>query len=317
MEYKDYYEIMGVPRGASEADIKKAYRKLARKYHPDVSKEKNAEERFKEIGEAYAVLSDSQKRQAYDQLGSRWQQGQDFNPPPNWGDQSFQFEGDLGDLGGAEFSDFFSSLFGGGGRARQGQSRGRQQYGYRGQDVKSKISISLEDAYHGTQRAIQLQIPEHDAQGRVIAKQRTLNVKIPAGVMQGQQIRLAGQGGPGSSPDLNGDLYLEIHFEPHRLYHVHHRDITLNLPVTAWEAALGAAITVPTLGGKVELKIPPGAQSGQKLRMKGRGLPGNPAGDQLVVLQIMVPKAESPEAKEYYAKMAELMPFNPRAQLGV
>ncbi len=315
MKFHDYYQTMGVPRNASQDEIKRAYRKLARKYHPDVSKEPDAEARFKEIGEAYEVLKDPEKRAAYDQLGHNWKAGQDFTPPPNWngGDAGFRTHGFSGDAD--HFSDFFESLFGGAGFRTQRADRGAE-FAMQGQDQHAKIQISLEEAYHGTTRTIQLSTPEYDQYGNAVRKTRSLQVKIPAGVTQGQQIRLAGQGGPGISGGPAGDLYLEIELLPHRLYQTEGKDIYLNLPVAPWEAALGATVTAPTLGGNVELKIPPGSQSGQKLRLKGRGL-GKSPGDQYVVLQIVLPKVRTENDRELFQRMAREMPFNPRSRLGV
>lgn len=320
MEYKDYYKTLGVEKSASDDEIKKQYRRLARKYHPDVSKEKDAEEKFKDVREAYEVLKDPEKRKAYDQMGSNWKAGQGFTPPPGWdfhqyagGGGAEQF-GDSGEFGG--FSDFFENLFGQGQRAR-GAGRGRaREHSQRGQDLHTKISLSLEDAFSGTQRMIQLQEPALDpATGRVHYKTRSLKVKIPAGVTNGQQIRLAKQGGPGIGQGANGDVYLEIQLAEHPLYTVKDRDVYINLPVTPWEAALGAKVEVPTLGGKVGLTIPAASQTGNKLRLKGRGLPGTTPGDQYVLLMIYTPAAKTDGQRELYQKMAEAMPYNPRAEL--
>ncbi len=322
MQYKDYYKIMGVARDASTDEIKRAYRKLARKYHPDVSKEAGAEERFKEVNEAYEVLKDPDKRAAYDRLGSGWRPGEEFTPPPSWGGAGgFDFGAGYGGFGrddATRFSDFFETLFGGGfgGRAGAGAARGAG-FRMRGQDEHAKILISLEDAYNGATRTLQLAVPEMDAHGAVTTAARTLHVRIPAGVTQGQQIRLAGQGGPGIGGGPAGDLYLEVDLQPHPLFHAEGKDLHLNLPLTPWEAALGATLTVPTLGGKVEVKIPPGSQSGQKLRLRGRGLPGATPGDQYVILQIVVPRATTDQARSLYERMAREMPFNPRSHLGV
>lgn len=306
MEYKDYYQIMGVPRNATQDELKRAYRKLARKYHPDVSKEADAERRFKEVGEAYEVLKDPQKRAAYDQLGSNWRAGQEFKPPPDWG-----FDFDLGGFGsaGGGFSDFFESLFGGRGAANSQQRRGG--FSGKGRDHHAKLQIDLEDAYHGTTRTVYLQLPELDAQGRASTKTRTLNVKVPKGISAGQRIRLAGQGAPGLGSGPSGDLYLEVEFLPHRQFRAEGHDIYLTLPITPWEAALGATVSVPTLGGAVDMKIPAGSQSGQKLRLKGRGLP--PHGDHYVLLQLVTPPADNEAAREFYREMARRLPFNPRA----
>ncbi|MFO1436370.1 MAG: DnaJ C-terminal domain-containing protein [Gammaproteobacteria bacterium] len=317
MNFKDYYEIMGVARGASQDDIKRAYRKLAKKYHPDVSKEPHAEERFKELQEAYEVLKDPEKRAAYDQLGSRWKQGQEFRPPPDWG-RDFEFSGVGGENLG-EFSDFFSALFGDRspfGTARHGRTRAHGVHRGRGQDHFARIEIDLEAAYRGGTQRLELKSPQLQTDGQVMLKPRTLRVNIPAGVVEGQQIRLAGQGGSAEHP---GDLFLEVALRTHPLYAVNGRDVTLTLPVAPWEAALGASVQVPTLGGPVDMRIPANSQSGQKLRLKGRGLPGSggAAGDQYVVVKIALPPANSTQAREFYEKMKREMPFNPRADLEV
>jgi len=315
MEYKDYYKILGVPRGASQEEIKRAYRRLARKYHPDVSKAPDAEERFKEINEAYEVLKDPEKRAAYDRLGSGWQAGQEFRPPPDWEEVFGGFRaGAAGaeDLGG--FSEFFETLFGGGFRSRGGTGAG---FRMRGQDQFARLRITLEEAYRGGTRTLELQVPEIDARGRAVTRTRRIQVRIPPGVTEGQQIRLAGQGAPGVGGGPPGDLYLEVELAPHPHFQAEGRDIHLTLPVTPWEAALGAKILVPTLGGPVSLKIPPGSQSGRKLRLKGRGLPGRPAGDQYVTLQIVTPPADTPQRRAFYERMREAMPMNPRRHLGV
>lgn len=318
MQYKDYYVTLGVDRKATQDQIKHAYRKLARKYHPDVSKEKNAEEQFKNLQEAYEVLKDPEKRAAYDQLGSNWKSGQEFRPPPGW-DRSTRFYttedfGDFaeGDLGG--FSDFFTSLFGGG-RARGGRAReGFHGFQQRGSDQQAKVAVSLEDAFHGSSKTLQLQVPEIDpASGQMHYKTRTLKINIPPGAQSGQQLRLAGQGNPGIGGGPAGDLYLEIVIEHHPLFSLEGRDIYLTLPVTPWEAALGASLRIPTLGGPVGLKLPANSQAGQKLRLKGRGMPGKPlAGDQYAVVKIETPPAQSDEQRQVYEKMAQVMPLNPR-----
>ena len=317
MDFKDYYKIMGVKQDASQDEIKRAYRKLARKYHPDVSKESDAEERFKEVGEAYEVLKDPEKRVAYDQLGSNWQAGQDFHPPPDW-DAGFEFNGGGYTAGdSAAYSDFFSSLFGQGFESAQG-ARGRSGgFHARGEDHHAKVLIDLEDAYQGATRSITLQSPVTDQHGRVSTKKRTLNVKIPKGVKQGQRIRLSGQGSPGMGEGKSGDLYLEIDFNPHSFYKVEGRDVYLELPITPWEAALGASIKVPTPAGSVDMKIPAGTTTGRKLRLKGRGIPGKQAGDLYVVPQITLPPADSDAAKELYRKMEQELAYNPRSKLGV
>jgi len=314
MEFKDYYEIMGVARDATQDEIKRAYRKLARKYHPDVSKESGAEEKFKAVGEAYEVLKDPEKRAAYDQLGSQWQQGQDFNPPPDW-DAGFEFSG--GGFTGADaedFSDFFESLFGGAPDGHAGHYRTqRGQAKMRGEDRHAKILIDLEDAVEGRNRQVTLRIPELTKDGHVVTRERTLNVRIPKGIHPGQHIRLTGQGGLGGGGGSAGDLYLEVEFKPHRWYRVEGADLYLDLPVAPWEAALGASVKVPTPQGTVDLKIPEGSSSGKKMRLKGRGMPSKVPGDLYVVLQIVLPPAD----RQLYREMQEKLAFNPRKQLGV
>lgn len=313
MEYKDYYKILGIDRNAGQGEIKRAYKKLARKYHPDVSKETDAESRFKEINEAYHALKDPQKRKAYDELGSRWKQGQEFHPPPDWETSGGGFRAE--DLHG--FSDFFAEIFGGGGSPDRGFHFEQRNFRVRGQDLHAAIEISLEDAFHGGSRTLSLQAPDIDEQGRVTQRTRQLNVQIPKGIREGQQIRLSGQGAPGLGGGQAGDLYLQVKFAPHPLFHADGRDIFLELPITPWEAALGTRLDIPTLGGRVEMNIPPGSQSGRKLRLKGRGLPGNPPGDQFLVLRIETPPADSEEARALYRRMADTLPYNPRKKRGI
>ncbi len=310
MDYKDYYKILGVARDASQEEIKRVYRRLARKFHPDVSKEANAEERFKEVQEAYEVLKDPEKRAAYDQLGSNWRSGQEFRPPPDWG-RGFEFTS-FGADEDSGFSDFFASLFGSRSPFGQRSARPGGNFARSGQDHVAKIQIDLEDAFRGGTQTIELKSPQVSDDGRVLVKPRTLRVSIPAGVVEGQRIRLAGQGSAGTNGGPAGDLYLEVSFRPHRLFQVEGRDVTLTLPVAPWEAALGATVQTPTLAGPVELRIPPGAKSDQKLRLKGRGLPGSTPGDQYVVLKIVLPPATTPEARALFEKMKETLPFNPR-----
>ena len=319
MKYQDYYQILGVARDASAEDIKKAYRRLARKYHPDVSKESRAEERFKEVAEAYEVLRDAEKRAAYDQLGRNWQAGQEFRPPPGWqGGQSRQRRPADG-FSGQDFSDFFESMFGnlhgrgGFAGAPGGFQSAPSGFQSAGQSQTVALEISLEEAYHGGARALQLQAPERDASGQVITRSRTLNVKIPAGVANGQKIRLAGQGNAGAGGGPSGDLYLEMKIKPHPLYTVQDRDITMELPLAPWEAALGGKVEVPTLGGSVTINIPANARNGQKLRLRGRGLPGQPPGDQIAVLRLVNPPADTEAARELFQRMARELPFDPRA----
>ena len=308
MEFKDYYKIMGVARGATEAEIKQAYRKLARKYHPDVSKEKDAEARFKELGEAYEVLKNPEKRAAYDQLGTGHRAGEPFRPPPDW-DAGFEFSGS----GGGAYSDFFEALFGraarGGGGARGGFGPGR------GEDHHAKVLLDLDATLAGGTRSIGLRVPEIDAAGRLEVKERTLNVQIPKGILPGQTIRLAGQG-TRVQGGTAGDLYVEVEFQPHPLYRVDGRDLILELPVAPWEAALGATVHTPTPGGPIELKIPPGSRAGTKLRAKGRGIPSTPPGDLYVQLQIALPPAGDEQTQAAYRAFAAAAPFDPRARLG-
>lgn len=311
MEFKDYYQVLDVGKAAPADEIKKAYRRLARKFHPDVSKEPNAEKRMKEVNEAYAVLSDPEKRAAYDQLGSRWQQGQDFQPPPGW-DAGFEFSGD-GARGAqaGDFSDFFASLFG-----RAGRQPGGRDFQMRGGDHHARILIDLKDAYQGATRAITLRAARQDASGRLATDERTLNVQIPKGVKEGQHIRLAGQGSPGMGGGPAGDLYLEVQFSPDPRYRMEARDVYETVPVTPWEGALGASIEVPTPSGNVQVKVPPGSQSGRKLRLKGRGIPGTPPGDLFLVLDVVLPPAQSDKARQIYENMARELAFNPRQEMG-
>ena len=316
MDFKDYYNIMGLERDASQDEIKRAYRKLARKYHPDVSKETNAEALFKELGEAYAVLKDPEKRAAYDELGANWKAGQDFQPPPNW-DAGYEFTG--GGFSGGDssvHSDFFESLFGQGFGSAQAD---RRQTGFhaRGEDHHAKVLIDLEEAYRGATRDITLRSPQLDSGGHVTTKQRTLNVKIPKGVKQGQRIRLTGQGSPGLGKGQAGDLYLEIEFKPHKLFKIEGRDLFLDLPISPWEAALGATVKAPTPEGPVDLKIPQGTTAGRKLRLRKRGIPGTSPGDLYANLTITLPAADSDAAKELYRKMEKELAYNPRSELGV
>jgi curved DNA-binding protein len=317
VKYNDYYKIMGLERTATQDEVKRAHRKLARKYHPDVSKEPHAEARFKEVGEAYEVLKDPEKRAAYDKLGHSWKEGQDFRPPPDW-NAGFETSGrGFTERDAAEYSDFFETLFrrgfDGGHTSRQRHSAPHAQ----GEDRHAKIQIELEEAYHGGERRVSLGVPEMDAQGRVTVKEHQINFVIPKGVRAGQHIRLAGQGGPGVGNGKPGDLYLEVSFKPHAHYRIDKHDVYLDLPVTPWEAALGAEIEVPTPSGAVELKIPAGSVEGRKLRLKGRGVPASTPGDFYFVLKIVAPPADSEIAKAFYHTMAQqFKSFNPRASLG-
>ncbi len=305
LEFKDYYQVLGVTRDASAEVIKKAFRRLARKYHPDVSKEPDAEARMKEVNEAYAVLADTEKRAAYDQLGHDYHAGQDFRPPPDW-DAGFEFTGrGYSGAESAEFSDFFSQLFG----RMGGQGRG---FRARGEDHHAKILLDLEAAYRGGSRTLTLRVPRQDAHGRVVLTDHNLNVRIPKGVREGQVIRLTGQGAPGVGDAPAGDLYLEVHFEPDPRYRVEGRDVYATLPVTPWEAALGATVKAPVPDGAVEVRIPAASRSGRKLRLRGRGIPGEPPGDLYLVLDIHLPPADTPRARALYETMASELAFDPR-----
>jgi curved DNA-binding protein len=313
LEFKDYYEVLGVPKDATADEIKKAFRKMARKYHPDISKEKDANERMKEINEAYAVLSDTEKRTAYDNVGKGFHTGQDFRPPPGW-DSGFEFsQGNFSESEAADFSAFFSELFG----SRSGQAGARRANMHaRGEDHHAKVMLDLEDAYRGATRTISLRAPQVDAHGHVTLAERALEVRIPKGVYEGQLIRLTGQGSPGVGNGPAGDLYLEVHFNPHARYRVESRDVYASLPVAPWEAALGAQVNAPLPDGVVEVRIPEGSQTGRKLRLKGRGIPGTTPGDLYLVLEIVLPPATDAKARELYQKMAQELAFNPRAGIG-
>jgi curved DNA-binding protein len=298
VEYKDYYKVLGVPRTADAAEIKRAYRKLARQYHPDKNKAKGAEDKFKDINEANDVLGDAKKRQAYDQLGENWRAGERFTPPPGW---NFESGGvgrggrqagpaGFGGAGAGNFSDFFSTLFGG---AAGGFEGAEGAFNGGGQDQHAKLAIALEDSYNGAMRNISV-------------GSRTLSVRIPKGVTSGQTIRLTGQGAHG------GNLLLEIEFAPHPQFQLEGRDIQVTLPVAPWEAALGGKVPVPTLGGTVELNLPAGTAAGKKLRLKGRGLPGTTAGDEIVLIQITTPPAKSDEDRAFYEDMKQRFAFDPR-----
>jgi curved DNA-binding protein len=316
MEFKDYYQTMGVARDATQDQIKRAYRKLARKYHPDVSKEPDAEARFKEVGEAYEVLKDPEKRAAYDQFGANWKAGQDFHPPPDW-DAGFEFSGGgYTDAGGQDHSAFFEELFGRRYAGATGQGR-RRTFRMRGEDHHAKVLIDLEDSFAGATRTITLRMPELTDDGHLTTRDHSLNVRIPKGIRSGQQIRLAGQGAAGIGGGEAGDLYLEVEFRDHPLYSVDGADIQLRLPVAPWEAALGATVKVPTPSGTVDLKIPAGSNQGRKLRLKGRGLPGKSPGDLYVVLRVTLPPADSDAARQLYEQMRDQLGFDPRAHLGV
>jgi curved DNA-binding protein len=306
VEYKDYYAALGVAKTASEDEIKKAYRKLVRKYHPDISKEPDADARTKELNEAYGVLSDPEKRAAYDELGQGgYRAGQEFRPPPDWGSS---FEGDP--------SDFFADLFAHVGGRRRGGGGGGHTFRMRGDDSHATLQIDLQDTYNGAQRTLNLRVPELDGQGRVVTREKTLNVNIPKGVTSGQQLRLSGQGQPGADGGEAGDLYLELSFSDSAVYRVEGRDVYENVPVTPWEAMLGGEIDVITPSGRVTVTVPAKSQSGRKLRLKGRGIPapanGGTAGDLYLIMEVVLPPADTDKARELYQQMAREMPFNPR-----
>ncbi|MQA37825.1 DnaJ C-terminal domain-containing protein [Rugamonas aquatica] len=314
MEYKDYYQTLGVPKTATEDDIKKAYRKLVRKYHPDVSKEADAQGKTQELNEAYGVLGDAEKRAAYDELGrgQHYRAGQEFRPPPDWG-RGFGGSGGAGGHAGAGGfggdpmgSDFFADLF-----ANLGGGRRRQAPPQRGEDSHASITIDLADSYQGATRTITLTVAERDAQDRIVTRERNLSVNIPAGVTAGQQLRLSGQGQPGAAGP--GDLYLEIQFRPHARYRIDGRDVYETVPVAPWEMALGGEIEVATPSGKVNVTVPAGSQSGRKLRLRGRGIPGKQAGDLYLLLEVVLPPASTDKARELYQAMARDLAFNPRA----
>jgi curved DNA-binding protein len=309
MEFKDYYATLGVERTATQDEIKRAFRKLARKYHPDVSKEPNAEARFKEVAEAHEALIDPERRAAYDEIGRRHERGQPFEPPPGW-DSGFEFSGRGGAPGEeAEFSDFFASLFGRAGQA----THGRASMHAPGGDHHAKVVIELADAYRGAQRTISLRVPVADAQGRVSLQTRQLEVNIPKGVREGQHLRLAGQGGPGQGGAPAGDLYLEVALRPDPRFRVDGRDVYFDLPLAPWEAALGATVAAPTPEGEVQLGIPPASRQGSRLRLRARGLPGSPPGDLYAVLAIALPPADTPAARSAYdALAAAFSEFEPR-----
>lgn len=319
MDYKDYYKVLEVERTATQDEIKRAYRKLVRKYHPDVNTGPDAaeaEKKFKDVGEAYEVLQDPEKRAAYDQLGVDWKEGQKFRPPPDW-DNGFEFSGGgYTEANPEQFGDFFEELF-----AKRGGFENRRHAGYQtqapAQDHHAKIVVELAEAYNGGTRDFTLRKPELDKSGHVVLRERAIRVSIPKGVAEGQHIRLAGQGAPALGAGKAGDLYLEVAIKDPPGFRVEGRDVFMDLPVTPWEAALGARISVKTPSGKVELTVPKHAQAGKKLRLKGRGIPGKTAGDLFAILKIVIPPVETDKARELYAEMAQETDFDPRAAQGV
>jgi curved DNA-binding protein len=312
MKYKDYYAILGVERGASVDDIKKAYRKLAHKYHPDVSKDPKGEEKFKEVAEAYQTLKDAEKRAAYDQLGSAYQPGQEFRPPPDW-EKQFSKDGRFAE-GGFSFDDLdLSDLFEGlSGRGRGGRTRANMPIP--GADYEVTVHLTLEDALRGTEMNLDLDVPEYDAQGRGRHVRKTIKARIPKGATDGQRLRLRGQGGKGVNGGRDGDLYLNIVLHPHPLFRPTGHDLYLDLPLAPWEAALGATVEVPTLHGAVNLKIPAGTAAGRKLRLAKKGLPkpGGGEGDLYAIVQIVNPTVLTERERELFAQLASESRFNPR-----
>jgi curved DNA-binding protein len=319
MEFKDYYKVLGVERTAEPEQIKKAFRRLARKHHPDINKAPDAAARMQELNEAHEVLRDPEKRAAYDQVGSGTQDGQDFRPPPGW-NSGFEFSGGPEGFGdGQDHSAFFEALFGAARRSGGGGSGHHEAHGAgakRARDHHAKIVVPLEDAFNGATRTLTLQSPELDANGHGVLRQRQLQVAIPKGMRAGQQIRLAGQGAPGPRGEPPGDLYLEIEFEPHPRWRVDGRDLYLNLPVAPWEAALGAEVPVRTPSGWLTMKVPAESQTGRKLRLRGRGIPGpnaqTEAGDFYVVLDLVLPAAHTDKARDAYRQLAKDLAFEPR-----
>lgn len=312
MDFKDYYKVLGLEPGADDKAVKAAYRKLARKYHPDVSKEKDAENQFKEVAEAYEVLKSAEKRAEYDELRKYAQQGRPFEPPPGWQPRSNGgFADEMG--GGRDYSDFFESLFGAAGRTQgPGRSSGR-----RGQDVEMELPILLEETLADEAKKIAFQLPQYSADGRPLAPiSKTLNVKIPAGVSDGERIRLKGQGAPGLGGAANGDLYLIIRLVPHPLFDVEAHNLILTVPLAPWEAALGSKVTVPTLDGKIHLSIPANSQSGQRLRIKGKGLMNKlgERGDLYALFKIVIPAQADEPTRALWAQLAEQAAFDPRAE---
>lgn len=299
MQYIDYYKVLGVERNASQDEIKKAYRRLARKYHPDVSKAADAEAKFKEIGEAYEVLKDKEKRAAYDQLGANWKAGQEFRTPPGWDVHVDMGGGGFSGSGG--FSDFFESIFGGG----FGDGFQRQQHtgGRRGADHSASISVTLEQVWRGDEVNVQV-------------NGKNLKIKIPKGVKDGQKIRLSGQGGAGIGTGGKGDLFIQINIQPHPVFKRDGQDIEIELPVAPWEAALGAEVKVPLLSGKkIQLKVPAGSNSGKRLRLPGKGMPGKTPGDFYVRLRVDMPAAMTEKQRTLFEEMQREFDFNPRKEL--
>ena len=313
MKYKDYYAILGVARDASAEAIKASYRKLAQKYHPDVTKDPGGEEKFKEVAEAYQTLKDPEKRAAYDQLGSGYRPGQDFRPPPDW-EQRFRHDGAAGEgafsVDDLDLSDLFASIQGAGHR----RGRARADFPIPGADYEVAVHLTLEEAHRGTQVDLNLSVPEVDGQGRVREVPKSIKARIPKGATDGQRLRLRGQGGKGANGGRDGDLYLNIGLQPHPLYRPSGHDLYLDLPLAPWEAVLGATVEVPTLAGTVSVKVPPGTPSGRKLRFAGKGLakPGGGEGDLFAIVQIVNPTVLGERERELFRSLARESAFDPR-----
>jgi len=327
VKFQDYYSTLGVERTASQEEIRKAYRKLARKYHPDINKEPDAEENFKRVTEAYEVLEDPEKRKKYDTLGAGWREGQDFTPPPGWEGGPFGFRqrsGRAADFerggfrGAGGFSDFFEALFGGrfGGFAAEAGTAGAETNGWsaRGPDREAEITISLEEAYRGATKMLALQTLAFGPEGQALPQTKNVEVKIPAGVTEGTHVRLAGQGGPGVGGGPAGDLFLRVRIAPHPVFRLDGPDLQTTLEVTPWEAALGAKVEVPTLDGPVKMTLPPGTQGGQRLRLRGKGMSagGTGRGSLYVVIQVTVPKVLTAKERELFEQLQRNSTFNPR-----
>ena len=316
MEFKDYYKILEVDTDADKAAIKKAYRKLARKYHPDVSSDRDAEKRFKEVAEAYEVLGSDDRRAEYDQLRKYGAKDGQFKPPPDWQGAQGDFE-----FKGEDFSEFFSNIFGGGFTGSRSGARGQTSsedfYSTRGRDIELELPILLEETLSTESKTIEYQLPHYGEQGRLPDIKKTVKFNIPKGVMNDERVRLKGQGGPGFGSGAAGDLYLRIKLVPHPLFDVIGHDLNLTLPIAPWEAALGGKVTVPTLDGKISLNITAGSQTGQRLRAKGKGLPGKQGrGDLYVILKVVMPDKIDKHNEALWKQLRDNSNFNPRENLG-
>jgi curved DNA-binding protein len=311
MEFQDYYKTLGVNRNASQKDIQTAYRKLARKMHPDINKEKDAEAKFKAINEAYEVLKDPEKRHKYDELGANWRDGDKYSPPPGW--EAGNFDGfEFYSSDGSGFSEFFESLFGRG-RSQTWRGQDSPSWSMKGNDQETDISLTLEEAYNGGKKTIRIQEMEREGSA-YIPKSREITVDIPAGANEGNRIRLAGQGSPGLGGGPNGDLYLRVHILPHRTFRLNGSDLEMDLLLSPWEAALGTEVKLSTISGTLSLRVPPGVRSGQKMRLKGKGMPLKKGGhgDLYALLKIVVPKRMGPRERELFEELAKVSEFNPR-----